>query len=88
MKRKVWKSEQKAKIVLEGLSGRSVSELCNEYGISGSMYYAWREQFLLNASQAFETGSTSKREARLTAENAKLKGLVGELTLELKKNDW
>ena len=33
MKRRRWDSKTKTKIVLEGLSGRPVSEICNEYGI-------------------------------------------------------
>jgi len=49
------------------------------------MYYRWRDTFLVNAAQPFETGTTNRREERLTAENQKLKQAVGELTLELKK---
>ncbi len=33
MKRRHWDSKTKVKIVLEGLSGRPLSEICNEYGI-------------------------------------------------------
>ncbi len=33
MKRRRWDSKTKTKIVLEGLSGRPVSEICNEYGV-------------------------------------------------------
>jgi len=33
MKRRRWDSRTKTKIVIEGLSGRPVSEICNEYGI-------------------------------------------------------
>jgi transposase-like protein len=88
MKRRQWDSKLKAAIVLEGLQGRNVAEICNDYGISSSQYYTWREQFLSNASQAFETGSNTKREAKLVSDNKRLKGLVGELTMELKKSDW
>ena len=35
--------------------------------------------------KAFE--NNNRREEQLLKQNAKLKGLVGELTLELKKND-
>lgn len=31
MKRRRWDSKIKAKIILEGLSGRPVSEICNDY---------------------------------------------------------
>ena len=88
MKRRTWDSKSKARIVLEGLQGRSVASICNDYQITQSMYYRWRDTFLANADQVFETGTTSRREERLTAENQKLKQAVGELTLELKKNDW
>ena len=88
MKRRDWDSKSKARIVLDGLQGRSVASICTEYQISQSMYYRWRDMFLANAGQVFETTATTKREERLVAENQKLKQAVGELTLELKKNDW
>ena len=40
MKRRKWSSEQKLKIVLEGLSGQiEISKLCNKYPISQPLYY-------------------------------------------------
>ena len=39
MKRRRWDSKTKTKIVLEGLSGRSVSQICNEYGIHQNQHY-------------------------------------------------
>ena len=41
MKRRIWDSKSKARIVLEGLQGRSVASLCSEYQITQSMYYRW-----------------------------------------------
>ena len=38
MKRRRWDSKTKTKIVLSGLSGRPVSEICNEYGIHQNQY--------------------------------------------------
>ncbi|MDA2921416.1 transposase [Desulfobacterota bacterium AH_259_B03_O07] len=49
MKRRRWDSKTKTKIVLEGLSGRPVSEICNEYGIHQNQYYSWRDKFLSEA---------------------------------------
>ena len=47
MKRRKWSSEQKLKIVLEGLSGQiEISILCNKYQIPQPLYYHWREQLL------------------------------------------
>ena len=63
-------------IVLEGLKGRPVAELCNAYQISPAQYYQWRDQFLANASRAFETQTMDQRMTHLQRENAKLKGLI------------
>jgi len=41
MKRRRWDSKTKTKIVLEGLSGKPVSEICNEYGIHQNQYYTY-----------------------------------------------
>ncbi len=60
----------------------------SEYQIHQTQYYKWREQFLENISKVFETKAQSKKEERLESENQKLKTIVGELHMELKKNDW
>jgi hypothetical protein len=73
--------------VLEGLKGKSVAELCAEHQISQAQYYQWGDQSLTRAPKAFGVHEQSQREARLARENARLKTLVGELTLELKKSD-
>jgi transposase-like protein len=77
----------KAKIIIQGLQGRPVAELCHEYQISQSLYDQWRDQFLANAARTFEVQPYDRKEAHLARENARLKTLVGELTLELKKSD-
>ncbi len=87
-KGRIWTSEEKAKIVIQGLKGRSIAELCNEYQIHQTQYYKWREQFLANVPKVFDTKQQSKNEDRLARENQRLKTVVGELHMELKKNDW
>lgn len=87
-KRRIWTSKQKAKIVLEGLNGRAVADLCNEYQIHQTQYYRCRDQFLENVPQVFETKQQSSQHERLKKENERLKQMVGELTMELKKSDW
>jgi len=87
MQRRKWDAKTKALIVLEGLKGKPVAELCTEHQISQSQYYQWRDQFLAHAAQAFEAHQRTRKEAHLEQENARLKQLVGELTFELKKSD-
>jgi transposase-like protein len=87
MHRRQWDAHTKTKIVLQGLQGRSVAEICNEYQISQSLYYQWRDQFLAHASNTFESHQQTREKTRLERENASLKKLVGELLLELKKSD-
>jgi transposase-like protein len=87
MQRRKWDAKTKAVIVLEGLKGKPVAELCNEHQIRQAQYYQWRDQFLTHAANAFEVHEQRQREARLMRENVRLKSLVGELTLERKKSD-
>jgi Transposase len=87
MQRRKWDAKTKAIIVLEGLKGKPVGDICTEHQIRQAQSYHWRDQFLAHAAKAFEVHEQSQREARLARENARLKTLVGELTLELKKSD-
>jgi transposase-like protein len=87
MHRRTWEAKTKARIVLEGLNGKPVVALCTEHQIRQAQYYPWRDQLLAHASKAFEVHAQSQREARWAREKARLKTLVGELTLELKKSD-
>ncbi|MDD4456027.1 MAG: hypothetical protein PHC98_00395 [Syntrophotalea acetylenica] len=41
-------------IVLEGLSGRPLAEICEEYNIREEHYTVWRKYFLANAPKIFE----------------------------------
>lgn len=89
MEKRKWTSQQKFQIVMEGLKGNAeISKLCNKYQVSQTQFYKWRDQFIKYGSQAFEVKNVSKKEERLENENRKLKGIIGELTVELKKNDY
>jgi transposase-like protein len=85
MQRRQWDAKTTAMIVIEGLKGKPVAELCAEHQISQAQYYQWRDQVLAHAPNAFEVYEQSQREARLARETARLKALVGERTLERKK---
>ena len=81
--RRKWDAKTKAKIVLEGLMGGCVNELCRSHDLRPGQYYRWRGHFLDNCYQIFEKQPSSMTDAELAAENEELKKLVGELTLEL-----
>jgi transposase len=91
--RRKFSSEEKIRIILEGLRGEeSIAELCRREGISANLYYRWSKEFL-EAGKRRLKGDT-KREATsgevltLRNENEQLKQLVAELSLrnrELKK---
>ncbi len=79
-------SEEKIRIVLEGLKGEeSIAEMCRREGIAPSMYYKWSKGFLeagkrqLNGDTKRE--ATSDDVAQLRQENEQLKQLVAELSL-------
>jgi transposase-like protein len=86
MKRREWDPKTKAMIVLQGLKGTPVSEICAEHQISQAQFYQWRDQFLSNSAKAFES-KADQTQMRLERENARLKHMIGELTMELKKTD-
>jgi transposase-like protein len=83
MPRRKWDAQTKSTVVLEGLKGRPVADICTEHQISQAQYYDWREQFLKRMPALFS--DNGRREKLLNRENSRLKKLVGELTLELKK---
>ena len=87
MKRRRWDFRTKTKIVLEGLSGRPVSEICNEYGIHQNQYYLWRDKFLSEAHKAFDSKKNVGEIDRLRKKNKELTQIIGSLTIELKKTE-
>lgn len=85
MNRRNWDPKTKAMIVMEGLKGKPISEICIEHQISQAQYYKWRDQFLSRIPHLF-TDETRKERA-LTRENTRLKKIIGDLTVELKKTE-
>jgi transposase-like protein len=87
MKVKKRTASEKFQIVLDGLRSEcTVGELCSRYGVSQAQYYKWRDQFLKNGTKAFE-GDTSIQLIYAKAENRRLKSIIGDLTVELKKTE-
>ena len=87
MKRRRWDSKTKTKIVLEGLSGRPVSEICNEYGIHQNQFYSWRDKFLSEAHKAFDSKKDLGEVIHLRKKNQELTQIIGSLTVEIKKTE-
>jgi len=85
MKRRKWDPKTKAMVVVEGLKGKHVADICIEHQISQAQYYQWRDQFLSNMSHVFT--SDDRKEKGLTRENERLKRIIGDLTVELKKTE-
>ena len=85
--RRKFTSEEKIRIVIEGLRGeQSIAEVCRREGISPNLYYRWSKDFL-EAGKKRLAGDT-QREANtgevraLRSENARLKQLLAETVLE------
>ena len=85
--RRTFTSEEKIRIVLEGIRGEeSIASLCRKNGIHENLYYKWSKDFL-EAGRRRLSGDT-KRQANtdevsgLKNENDELKKVVAELTLE------
>ena len=87
--RKKYSSEEKVRVVWEGLRGEeSIVTLCRREGIPSNLYYRWSKEFLEagkrrlagDTARAASTGEVTalRREAR------ELKEVVAEQTLELR----
>lgn len=88
MKYRKWNPETKSKIVFECLEGKvPLSELCNQHQISQSQYYHWLKELQAKAYKAFESSKSSTKEQRLFEENRKLKTIIAELSIDLKKTE-
>ena len=87
MKQRKWDSKTKVKVVVEGLKGKSIANICNEYQINQSLYYQWRDQFMSRVEQVFDLPKKGSQEVRLEEEIRKLKTVIGDLTVELKKSE-
>jgi len=88
MKRRKWTGKEKLQIVLEGMRGTvPLGELCARHQLSQSQYYQWRDQLLNQGAKVFDRGGPEQAEQRLREEVRRLKTLVGELTVELKKSE-
>jgi transposase len=87
--RKQYSSEEKIRIVLDGLRGEdSIAELCRREGISQGVYYKWSKDFMEVGKRrlAGDTAraATTDEVKDLRREARDLKEVVAEQTLELR----
>src|SRR5215510_13924259 len=87
--RKRHSSEDKIRIVLDGLRGESsIAELCRREGIAEGLYYAWSKEFLEAGKRrlAGDTGraATNGEVKELRRQAQELKAVVAEQALELR----
>jgi len=87
--RRKFSSEEKIRIILEGLRGEdSIANICRKEGIAPGIYYKWSKAFLeagkrqLNGDTIREASSSEVTVLR--NENEELKQLVAELSLKNK----
>ena len=79
--RRNFSAEFKAKVVLEIISGsQSAAEVCREYSLKPDLVSHWKNQFVANAAQVFESVvEVDPKQARIQ----ELERLAGKLSLEL-----
>lgn len=76
MKRKRFTEEQIAYALREADSGKTVGEVCREVGVSQNTFYTWRRKY---AGMGI---AELRRLKQLEKENAQLKRLVADLSLD------
>jgi len=76
MKRKRFTEEQIAYALREVDSGKTVGEVCREVGVSQNTFYTWRRKY---AGMGI---AELRRLKQLEKENARLKRLVADLSLD------
>ena len=76
MKKSKFNESQIVKILNEKESGLTVSELCRKYGISDATYYNWKSKY------SGMSASELKRLKELEQENARLKKMYADLSLD------
>lgn len=84
--RRVFSSEEKIKIVLEGLRGEdSIAAICRKYGIHQTLYFKWSKDFMeagkkrLSGDTVREASTSEVQDLRL--QNDSLKKELADLYL-------
>ena len=85
--RRKFSSEEKIRIILEGLKGEeSIATICRREGIAPTLYYKWSKAFLEAGKRRLEGDTvreaSSNEVTELRKENEQLKQLVAEVSLK------
>ena len=85
--RRKFSTEEKIRIVLDGLRGESsIAELCRQEGINPNLYYRWSKDFLEAGKKRLSGDTrreaTSGEDKELRTESAALKEALAELLME------
>lgn len=77
--RRKFSSAFKASVAIEALKEReSLAELSKRYEVHANMIAKWKQEFLENASAAFEKGQSGEKEV----DTEKLYAKIGQLEIE------
>ncbi len=76
MKASKFSEAQTAFVLKQAEDGTAIAEVCRKTGISGATFYNWRKKY------AGRMPSEMRRLRRLEDENAKLKRIVADLSLD------
>jgi len=82
--RRKFTAEEKIRIVLEGFRRDTlIRDLCRREGIRPSTYYAWLKDFMEAGKERLTRDATKTEIQEIKRENARLKTLVAELSLQV-----
>jgi len=72
--RRQFKPQEKVRILrLHLLEHKPISNVCDEYGLSPTVFYRWQKQFFEQGAVAFERNKNGSPNRKLEKENARLK---------------
>jgi len=81
-KQRQYSAQFKFETVMEVLRGeKPIAQICRERGVTDSLVYKWRSDFLSKAPEIFERAKGSERN-ELAERVAELERLVGQLSME------
>jgi len=86
-KRKRWSSDEKQAMVLEGLKGTKVKDICTKYGIAETQYYRWRDEAMESMKAGFSDRRRKENRDHQQVEKDRLLKIIGEqaAALDLQK---